>query len=173
MATSDLIQISSEIQTCAGLLLKFFSASLEQRLEDYGVPMSGLQYAVLRMVQPEALTISTLSQRLGLDPSALVRMIDSLERKGLVKRGVDPHDRRRNPIEITKNGMRLLAAVPVVSETDPTFRAVRSLGPASAAQLRDLLIQVIEEFPEGKLVSQLMSGHTRTEARPPAARGRS
>jgi MarR family transcriptional regulator for hemolysin len=95
---------------------------------------------------------------MGLDPSALVRIIDLLEKKGLVSRGIDPNDRRRNPIQITQKGRELLAAIPVISEKDQIFQALESIGAKSALQLRDLLLQVIRQFPEGRLVSGLMSG---------------
>ncbi len=158
MREENLIRTSNEIYTLSALLLKFFNHGLEERLKKYDVNISGLQYGVLRMLQLERLTISTISQRMGLDPSALVRIIDLLEKKELVSRGVDPNDRRRNPIQITQKGRELLAANPVISEKDLTFQALESLGAESALQLRDLLLQVIRHFPEGRLVSGLMSG---------------
>ncbi len=157
MPESDISQMSNEIYTYTALLLKFFNQSLEERLQNYGVPLSSLQYGVLRMVQLESLTISTISQRMGLDPSALVRIIDSLEQKGLVIRGIDPHDRRRNPIQITNNGLNLIAAIPIFSEKDLPFQALQSLGTESVILLRDLLVRVIQQFPEGRFVSELMS----------------
>ena len=158
MPEIDLIQISNEINTYAALLLKYFSSSLEERLKNYGVSLTVFQFSVLRMLQFEMLTISTLSQRLGLDPSSMVRIIDALERKGLALRSADPNDRRRNPIQITQKGLDLVAAIPVVSEEDPTYQALQSLGAEPARLLRDLLLKVIRQFPEGKLVSDLMSG---------------
>ena len=110
------------------------------------------------MLQYENLTISQISQRLGIDPSTLVRSVDSLERKGLAQRGRDPKDRRRNPISITDEGRELMTAVPVIAVTDPPFQALLSQKIESAVQLRDLLREFIAEFPEGKLVTGLMSG---------------
>ena len=158
MPAPDLIQISNEIYTYAALLLKFFSESLEERLQNHGVPLTSLQFSIVRMLRFEPLTISMISQRMSLDPSALVRIIDSLERKGLVLRAVDPHDRRRNPIEITKKGLKLVAAVPVIAENDPVFHALQSLGVEPTVLLRDLLLKVMQQFPEGRLVSELISG---------------
>jgi DNA-binding MarR family transcriptional regulator len=160
MTEMDWYHVTNEIFTYAALLARFFSQSLEERLQNYGVPMTGFQHGVLRMLQSETLTISTLSQRMGLDPSAMVRMIDSLERKGLVVRGTDPHDRRRNPIQITPKGIDLAAATPVISDQDLTFQALQSLGEEETILLRDLLLKVIQQFPEGRLVSGLMSGQS-------------
>lgn len=158
MAMHDLVPVAIEIQLYAALLLKFFNQALEERLDEYGERISSLQHGVLRMLQFETLTISEISQRMGLDPSTLVRAVDALERKGLAQRGSDPRDRRRNPITITEKGLELVTAVPVITGADLMFRALQSLGVESATQLRDLLLGLIREFPEGRLVAELMSG---------------
>ncbi len=150
MTEANLMQYANEIYAYTALLIKFFSQSLEARLQESGARLSVLHYLVLRMLQSETLTSSTIGQRMDLDPSFVVRIIDSLERKGLARRGVDPHDRRRNPIQITEKGLALVASIPMISEEDPTFRALLSLGAESAAQLRDLLLKVIQQFPEGR-----------------------
>jgi len=158
LAQDRLIPAAMEIQLYAALLLKFFNQALEERLRECGERISSLQYGIVRMVQLEALTISEISQRMGLDPSTLVRAVDALERKGLARRGSDPHDRRRNPITITGKGMELVTKVPVIAGEDLTFQALQSFGVESATQLRDLLRELIQEFPEGKMVADLMSG---------------
>ncbi len=150
MTEGDLMQYANEIYATTALLIKLFSQSLEGRLQQSGAGMSVLNYLVLRMLQAEALTSSTISQRMDLDPSFVVRIIDALEQKGLAARGVDPRDRRRNPIQITARGLELIAAIPMVSQEDPTFRALQSLGAGAAAQLRDLLLKVVQQFPEGR-----------------------
>jgi DNA-binding MarR family transcriptional regulator len=155
MTESALFPIATEIHLYAALLLKFFSQSLEERLHEQGETLSGLQYGVLRMLQFETLTVSEISQRLGLDPSTLVRAVDALERKGLCERGSDPRDRRRNPIHITTKGRALMIAAPIVAPEDATWQALAALGEETAVQLRDLLRELIQQFPEGRLVVEL------------------
>lgn len=153
LAEYHLIPAAIEIQLYASLLLKFFNQALEKRLRDRGEKVSSLQYGILRMLQLDTLTISEISQRMGIDPSTLVRAVDALERKGLARRGSDPRDRRRNPITITEKGADLVAAVPVITADDLTLQALQSFGIESAIQLRDLLRGLIEEFPEGRMVA--------------------
>jgi len=160
MNETQLYPTAIEIQLYAALLHKFFNQVLEERLYQRGEKISSLQHGVLRMLQFETLTISEISQRLGLDPSTLVRAVDSLERKDLAQRGSDPNDRRRNPINITEKGNDLATQVPIISDEDPTFQALQNLGVEATTQLRDLLCQLIQEFPEGKTVVELMSGQT-------------
>jgi MarR family transcriptional regulator for hemolysin len=45
---------------------------------------------------------------LGKDKSSILRLIDSLEEKDLVRRVVDPTDRRKNYLMVTKNGEKEL-----------------------------------------------------------------
>jgi MarR family transcriptional regulator for hemolysin len=45
------------------------------------------------------------------DKSVVLRQIDSLEKKNLVQRIVDPNDRRRNIIKTTDKGMKLIDEV--------------------------------------------------------------
>lgn len=149
MPEHELYPIAVEIRIYAALLLKFFNMALEERLRNYSEPIDSFQHSVLCMFQAETLTISEISQRLGMDPSTLVRMVDALEGKGLVERGSDPNDRRRNPIHITKKGTELVTAIPVISEQDPSFQALESLGVDSVKQFRDTLLAIIKQFPEG------------------------
>ena len=94
---------------------------------------------------------------MGLDPSTLVRAVDALERRDLARRGSDPRDRRRHPITITEKGLKLIEAVPEITAEDPAFHALESIGIEAATELRDLLRELILEFPEGKMVSELLS----------------
>ena len=158
MSEVHLYPAAIEIQLYAALLLKFFNQALEERLRECGERISSLQHGILRMLQADTLTISEISQRMGLDPSTLVRAVDALERKDLARRGSDPHDRRRNPITITQKGMELVTTVPVIADEDLTFQALQSFGIESTYRLRDLLRRLIREFPEGKMVTELISG---------------
>ena len=137
--------------------MKHFNEAFEVRLNQLGENLTGLQIGVLRMFQYEVLTLSTVSQRMGLDPSSIMRIIDALEQKGLVMRETDPHDRRRNPIRITDKGAGILFAVPIISEQDPVFRAIEGQGEGQITQLRDVLRAIVTQFPDGRTVAELFS----------------
>jgi DNA-binding MarR family transcriptional regulator len=163
MQEDELFFIATDIQLYTVLLLKFFNQALEERLREQGETLSSLQYGILRMLQFETLTISEISQRLGLDPSALVRAIDALERKGLAERGSDPRDRRRNPVHITDKGKGLMVAAPIITPQDLTWQALAAMGLETAVQLRDLLRQLIQQFPEGQMVVEMAASPTERE----------
>jgi DNA-binding MarR family transcriptional regulator len=149
--------LANEIYIYAALLMKHFNEAFEVRLHQQGESLTGLQIGVLRMFQYEVLTLSTVSQRMGLDPSSIMRIIDALERRGLVLRETDPHDRRRNPIRITDKGAGLLVTVPIISEKDPVFRAIAAQGEGQITQLRDILRAIVTQFPDGRTVAELFS----------------
>jgi DNA-binding MarR family transcriptional regulator len=55
----------------------------------------------------ERLSQQELSQRLGLDPTLLVAVIDELEARGLASRVRDPDDRRRQIVRLTAAGRKV------------------------------------------------------------------
>lgn len=48
--------------------------------------------------------VVSLAERLGIDPAAATRLVDQLERKGLVERRPDPQDARRRVVHRTDAG---------------------------------------------------------------------
>jgi MarR family transcriptional regulator for hemolysin len=57
-----------------------------------------------------------LAQALGIEGPSLVRLLDSLERRGLVERRADERDLRAHGIYLTKSGRALQARVLRISE---------------------------------------------------------
>ncbi len=85
----------------------------------------------------------TLVDRLQMDKSSMVYVVDELERQALVTRRRDAQDRRRYAVEITAEGRTRLA--------DATTTAARTmadlttpLSPADQQQLHALLTRFIE-----------------------------
>ncbi len=79
-----------------------------------------------------------LGRRLAMDRRSVSEAAAGLERAGLVSRGPDPADPRRNRLEITAAGRALLA------QLDAAFQAMQdellaSLSPGDRAQLGRLL----------------------------------
>jgi len=93
---------------------------------------------LLRLARLGPMSQQQLIETLGLDPSALVAVLNDLEREGLVVRTRDPEDRRRHIVEITAVGRRTARAVEnAVAEVER--EAFADLDATEVAQLRDLL----------------------------------
>lgn len=139
-----------EIRILASLLARVSSRSIEERFGAQNTAISGLQYGILRSLGHESSTISELSRTFMLDPSTLVPVIDTLERKGLVVRGKDPNDRRRIPVSLTEHGTHLINSVDVVHEDDVLYRSLDEWGSRKTRILLRLLREVVRRLPDGE-----------------------
>ena len=84
-----------------------------------------------------------VSDRLMLDPSDLVGLVDILERARYVERQRDPLDRRRYALEITTAGELAVVRLKQVAE-EATEEVLAPLDPAERGQFAELLRRVIE-----------------------------
>jgi len=98
-----------------------FKASALERIEQEGFEPH--HYSVLAILaEGERETQATIAGALGVDPSRLVGVLDTLEERGLVDRQRDPDDRRRHVVRITAEGkLQLLELRGVVTELSDAF----------------------------------------------------
>ncbi|MGW0806469.1 MarR family winged helix-turn-helix transcriptional regulator [Nonomuraea sp. NPDC002799] len=110
-------------------------------LEPYGI--DGREFAVLSVLGgPEPLSQLAAGQRLGIDRTTMVALVDALERKELVGRRPHPDDRRKNIVELTEHGQGTLdGAVRAVDDAEEAFLA--ALPADDARRLRDLLDRLV------------------------------
>ena len=117
------------------------TAQFTERLASLGIRPKhyGLLFA-LSSTPPGSQT--ELGRTLGLVPSAIVTMIDDLERRGAVSRAADPTSRRRFVVELTPAGRDLLArASKLGAAVDDEMLA--ALSPEGRAALQKLLEEVV------------------------------
>ena len=85
---------------------RFFSRELQVLVEKLGITTA--QWYFLRVLwEQDGLTQSELSSRVGLMTATTVTALNTLERKGLIKRHKHPTDRRKFSIYLTKAGRQL------------------------------------------------------------------
>jgi DNA-binding MarR family transcriptional regulator len=84
--------------------LYFRALALERdALAELGIDVK--QQAALALLADEGpMTQQVLGQRLGIDRTTVVRVVDGVERLGLVKRGRHPADRRSHLLALTPPG---------------------------------------------------------------------
>ena len=76
------------------------------------VELSPAQYNVLRILrgaEPEGLACKEIAERMLTRDPDITRLLDRLEKRGLVRRSRDRRDRRVIVVRISKPGLRLLA----------------------------------------------------------------
>jgi DNA-binding MarR family transcriptional regulator len=74
------------------------------------------QFYALLWLAEEPKTMSELSQAMLCDPSNITRVAGILERKGLITRQRDEHDRRVNRLQITAVGQSLITQLHLAHE---------------------------------------------------------
>ena len=114
-----------------------FTRSLQVQISAHGVTMG--QWFFLRALwEEDGLTQRELSQRVGMMEPTTVTALNSMERRGLVERVRNPHDRRKVNIFLTSKGRGLqdvlLPCAVTVNET-----AVHGIPPHDL----DLTVQVL------------------------------
>jgi DNA-binding MarR family transcriptional regulator len=76
-------------------------------MTQYGI--DGRELAVLTVLAADyPLSQQEASERLGVDRTSMVALVDELEAKGLVERHRSPEDRRKNIVQLTDTGERCL-----------------------------------------------------------------
>jgi DNA-binding MarR family transcriptional regulator len=86
---------------------------------------------------------SHLADLIGVDPRNCVPIIDSLAGRGLVAREIDPSDRRRRVVALTKDGQRLARELTTVGDQMETD-ILHPLDPADQAHLRRMLLALLD-----------------------------
>ncbi|NWF71295.1 MAG: MarR family transcriptional regulator [Chloroflexi bacterium] len=154
-----------EMRVLNMVINKIAREELERRLTAQRTGISGVQFGVLHILKHQQQTISELSRMMVLDPSTLVPMVDNLERKGLLRRQKDPHDRRRVPLALTDAGAALVASIPAVDENDPILLSLQALGRDNAKHLIALIHQFIQHLPDGSEIACELAARVRMHVR--------
>jgi DNA-binding MarR family transcriptional regulator len=120
---------------------------LRQALDVSGLsPRHGA--ALMRLAQAGPTSQQGLIEALAVDASALVAILNDLERDGLVERRRDPADRRRHIVQITSSGTRAVRAVEqAIAEVERD--AFADLDQAEVAQLQRLLGRIRTRSDDG------------------------
>jgi DNA-binding MarR family transcriptional regulator len=112
------------------------------------VELSGPQYNVLRILRgaPDGLLCGQISARMITRDPDITRLLDRLEKRGLILRRRQDQDRRRILVHIAPEGLELLARLDA-----PMCQIHRGqlghLGPARIRQLKSLLRSCLAPVP--------------------------
>jgi DNA-binding MarR family transcriptional regulator len=164
------ILLATEARCVFSILTTESQRALDRRLSAYSPQVSRLQYSIMCALADGEKTIADLSQHLRRNPSTFVPAVDALERKGLVRRGHDPDDRRRTPLTLAEGGHKLLADVPFVDARDPLVQAFQAMGEEQVGRLRTLLKELLAALPGGEELSQKVETEVRMRVRCPERR---
>lgn len=117
--------------------MRRFVREFSRRIERHGVGFG--HWPFLRVLwESDGLTQRELATRTGMSAPTALAVLDALERKGLVRREPDPHDRRKINVSLTSKGRKVYPkVVPEVRAVN--LRAMRGLDAGEREQLKALL----------------------------------
>lgn len=95
-----------------GFLMGMVSSKLTHRVDVALTPwnITGSQWGVCRMIQKGlGGTAADICRIYGYDSGALARILQALEKKGLIRRERSPDDQRRVDLKVTDQGREMLA----------------------------------------------------------------
>ena len=131
-----------------GFLVHDVSRLIKRRFErqarQMGLPITRQQAAVvLNIAGSEGVSQAEVATWLGIEPIALVRMLDKLHEEGLVERRSHPTDRRVRTLWLTPR------ARPVVTQILAINKAIGEEAFAGmAAQARDIVIDILDDIKD-------------------------
>lgn len=123
---------------------------MRDRLHQAGVDITSSQAGIMFLLEKgQGLSMTELSQALVADNSAITRLVDRLERAGLVNRTASPDDRRVSVIVLTDKGRE---------ETKAAKKVVRSLNeeikdsmtPGELDVFKRTMMGLADRFQRGK-----------------------
>ncbi|MFE9621290.1 MarR family winged helix-turn-helix transcriptional regulator [Streptomyces sp. NPDC006384] len=95
-----------------------------------------------------------LAELLSITGPAVSQLVDELVRQQLVRRGRDPHDRRRYALEVTDTGLEKLDTVSRAVD-DLAADVSDLLGPGGTEELRALLLKLLSPTHSGSAFSEI------------------
>lgn len=139
---------SKNLSQRTGYLLSRVTASMQlgfdRGLKVFGVTRS--QWNVMAAMNGKDVeTAADVAKMLGLDATAVTRLIDRLEDKGLVKRMPDATDRRVNRLGLTEEGQNLFPLLR--EEADKSNdRVFGALSGSEEEHLKELLTKILRHM---------------------------
>jgi MarR family transcriptional regulator, transcriptional regulator for hemolysin len=97
------------------LLTNAWKAALDRRLKPLGLSRSKWMLMVALYKDGEGISQRTLAQRLGIEGPSLVRLLDRMERDGLVERRAVDNDRRVKAIHLSRKGQSQLETIRTIA----------------------------------------------------------
>lgn len=144
----DLVTSAKQLRALCAIVTRVARQDLEARLQASSEDIRALEHAVLRHIARGSATLAEISRAMMAAPSTLLSVIDALERKGWLQRGVDPADRRRHPLELTAQGKEILAALPDITLDSALVQGLTVLSDDERRCLMSGLTHLVRELTD-------------------------
>jgi len=146
------------LKVLSTVMMKLCRHDIEKRISDVGVDINPLALAVLRFIKHEPSTICSISKKMMIAPASLVPVIDTLDNHGLIKKGSDPNDRRKNPLLITQKGADILSKVPMVAKDDLLAKSIIKMGDKKSSQMIKMMEELVTQLSGNDEICKRIEG---------------
>ncbi|GAB5554632.1 MAG: MarR family transcriptional regulator [Saprospiraceae bacterium] len=125
---------------------KQFKKYKNKVLKSAGIDLTSDQWVILKGISElEGISQIDLAKRTFKEPASVTRILDILERKGLVERRDVDHSRRTYGLWMTESGKQLVEKmIPLAIEI--RAKGVSGMSDIEQAQLQQLLIKLYDNF---------------------------
>ena len=130
-------QLANTVGPRVRLLRNALAARSIAALEEFGLPTGSLTVLSLIAANPGS-NQTALAKAAGVNKSALVGIVDELEKRGLAARDRSASDRRRNHLSVTPDGEATMTTM-LERVSDGEDQVREALGPRDHAKLLELL----------------------------------
>ncbi len=159
MKKISLSPIALEVKMLNLLFMKATRKDIGRQLKARGLGVNPLEFGVLNIIKHTGYALSELSKEMMLAPATLVPVVQGLEKKGLVGRGHDPHDRRRSPLHLTPQGEKILVKISLTDGKDIVVRKLKELGEKDVGELRRILRKLVGAIVGEKKLKEILDSH--------------
>ena len=123
---------------------KAYRRFAQARLHESGVDITIDQWLVLKTIHESPdITLQKVGAAVFKDFASVTRIVQLLERKGLLRRKPHPTDGRRSELVLTSSGESVIRTVEPIAQANRR-RALEGIDAKEVAQLRELLKRIVE-----------------------------
>jgi DNA-binding MarR family transcriptional regulator len=140
------LPIREEVDLNLRIAVTLLSSRFDKMIEAYGI--TGVQYNVLRIlkgVHPEGHARCEIASRMVERASDITRIIDRLEKNGLVERDRTNEDRRMSITKITAKGIKLVEQITPLIEAEHK-KITKNLNETECRELSGLLEKLYKDM---------------------------
>ncbi|WP_337880229.1 MarR family transcriptional regulator [Rheinheimera sp.] len=126
-------------------ILDLYKIALAQAFRSQQIALSPLHYKVLHLIQSlDPATPQLIAQHSGRDKAQVTRLLQDMEKQGLIEKQPHPHDKRSVCLALTKRAVTLCTqAALLVSQLD------RQLSSQLTADEQQQLHQLLQKLAQG------------------------
>ena len=123
---------------------KAYRRFAQARLHESGVDITIDQWLVLKTIHESPdITLQKVGAAVFKDFASVTRIVQLLERKGLLRRKPHPNDGRRSELALTSSGESVIRTVEPIAQANRR-RALEGIDAEEVARLRELLKRIVE-----------------------------